>query len=206
LNYCITFVFKADKVLFKIIGGIVMFIKQDDLTIRNATIDDAPILGKWWRDGAVMAHAGFPKGLHVTDNEIATQLSADTDETRRRLIIEYCNIPIGEMGYYNKGDGVAEIGIKICDFEKQEKGYGTQLLNMLICTLFNKYGYSKIILDTNLNNKRAQHVYEKLGFRKVRVNMNSWKNQLGELQSSVDYEMTKNNFENHIKYAKITIV
>lgn len=175
-----------------------MFIKQDDFTIRNATIDDVPILGRWWRDGAVMAHAGFPKGLQITDNEIATLLSADRDETCRRLIIEYCNIPIGEMAYYNKGNGVAEIGIKICDFQKQEKGYGTQLLKMLISTLFCRYGYTKIILDTNLNNKRAQHVYERLGFRKVRVNMNSWKNQLGELESSVDYEMTKIDFDNHI--------
>lgn len=182
-----------------------MFIKQDDLTIRNATMDDVPILGKWWRDGAIMAHAGFPKGLQVTNNEIATQLSADTDETCRRLIIEYCNIPIGEMAYYNKGNGVAEIGIKICNFEKQEKGYGTKLLKILISTLFYEYGYSKIILDTNLNNIRAQHVYEKLGFRKVRVNMNSWKNQLGELESSVDYQMTKDDFENCIKFAKFSI-
>jgi len=172
-----------------------MYIKQGDLTTRNATIEDAPILGKWWRDGAVMAHAGFPKGLNITDNEIAAQVSEDTDETRRRLIIEYCNTPIGEMSYYNKGNGTAEIGIKICDFEKQEKGHGTRFLKMLIGTLFYKYGYSKIILDTNLNNKRAQHVYEKLGFHKVRVNMYSWKNQLGELQSSVDYEMTKDDFK-----------
>jgi hypothetical protein len=69
-----------------------------------------------------MAHAGFPKGLYITDDEIATQLATDTDETRRRLIIEYCNTPIGEMSYYNKDNGVAEIGIKICDFQKQENG------------------------------------------------------------------------------------
>jgi RimJ/RimL family protein N-acetyltransferase len=172
-----------------------MFIKQGDLTIRNAAIEDAPVLGKWWRDGAVMAHAGFPKGLNITDNEIAAQVSEDTDETRRRLIIEYCNTPIGEMAYYNKGNGIAEIGIKICDFRKQENGFGTRFLKMLISTLLYKYDYSKIILDTNLNNKRAQHVYEKLGFRKVRVNMDSWRNQLGELQSSVDYEMTKDDFK-----------
>jgi RimJ/RimL family protein N-acetyltransferase len=177
-----------------------MFIRQDDLTIRNATIDDAPILGKWWRDGAIMAHAGFPRGLQITDNEITTQLSTDTDETRRRLIIEYCNTPIGEMAYYNKGNGVAEIGIKICDFDEQERGHGTRLLKMLINELFYQYGYTKIILDTNLKNKRAQYVYEKLGFRKVRVNMNSWKNQLGELESSVDYEMTRNDFEGGTVY------
>lgn len=50
----------------------------------------------------------------------------------------------------------------------------------------------KIVLDTNLRNKRAQHVYERLGFRRLRVNVNSWVNQLGDLQSSVDYELNRN--------------
>lgn len=57
-------------------------------------------------------------------------------------------------------------------------------------------GYKKIILDTNVNNKRAQHVYEEFGFSKVRVRENSWKNQLGELQSSIDYEMYQEDFVN----------
>jgi RimJ/RimL family protein N-acetyltransferase len=171
-----------------------MLIKQNNLTIRNATQEDSETLGKWWRDGNIMAHAGFPKGLSITDSEIATQISKDTDETIRRLIIEHDNIAIGEMCYRNKGNAVAEIGIKICDFEKQEKGLGTQLLTMLITALFEELHYSKIILDTNLKNTRAQHVYEKLGFKKLRTNIDSWKNQLGELESSVDYEMTKIDF------------
>ena len=55
-------------------------------------------------------------------------------------------------------------------------------------------GYEKIILDTNLLNTRAQHVYEKLGFTKLRVNTNAWRDQLGNPQSSVDYEMNKRDF------------
>lgn len=58
-------------------------------------------------------------------------------------------------------------------------------------------GYKKIILDTNLNNLRAQHVYEKLGFQKIRVNVDAWKNQLGELQSSIDYELEEKDFINY---------
>lgn len=65
---------------------------------------------------------------------------------------------------------------------------------MLIQMLFLEMSYDKIILDTNLNNTRAQHVYEKIGFRKLRVNVNSWKNQLGEFQSSVDYEIKRDEF------------
>lgn len=175
-------------------GGHVMFIKQNNLKIRNASAEDAAILGKWWRDGKIMAHAGFPNGISITDKEIVEQLAADTDETHRRLIIEVDDLAIGEMNYRNKGNEIAQIGIKICDFSKHEKGYGTTLLKMLISGLFDEMGYAKIILDTNLNNLRAQHVYEKLGFRKVAVNYDSWKNQLGELQSSVDYELTKDEY------------
>ena len=173
-----------------------MFIEKDNLVIRNANNDDAKLLAEWWNDGAVMAHAGFPNGTGETAEGIAESLKTDTDETHRRLIIEFDKTPVGEMNYRNKGAGTAEIGIKICDFSKQEKGYGSKLLMMLISHLFESLGYDKIILDTNTNNTRAQHVYEKLGFRKLRVNVDSWRNQLGELQSSIDYEMTKEDFIN----------
>ena len=109
------------------------------------------------------------------------------------------NMPIGEMNYRNKGSQTVEIGIKICDFSKQNKGVGKILLIMLISALFKDFGYQKIILDTNLKNKRAQHVYEQLGFTKLRVNQNSWTNQIGELQSSIDYELYQKDFINFAK-------
>lgn len=170
-----------------------MQINHQSLCIRNATAQDAPTLCRWWNDGSIMAHAGFPNGLNTNQERIVQELSADSDETYRRLMIELDQVPIGEMSYRNKGNDVAEIGIKICDDSKQEKGLGTLLLKMLISALFAN-GYEKIILDTNLKNTRAQHVYEKLGFKKLRVNHNSWTDQLGELQSSVDYELPKSEF------------
>lgn len=176
-----------------------MLLQYENLVIRNATKADALILGKWWRDGAVMAHAGFPNGLSITDEQIASRLTRDTDKTGRVLIIEANGIPIGEMNYRNKGNLTAEIGIKICNKSEQEKGYGSKLLSMLISSLFYDKGYEKIVLDTNLNNVRAQHVYEKLGFKKLRVNRDSWKDQLGRLQSSVDYELTKVNWMSRCK-------
>ena len=68
---------------------------------------------------------------------------------------------------------------------------------MLIGWLF-RNGYSKIVLDTNLTNTRAQRVYESLGFRKVRTNIDAWKDQLGQLQSSVDYELVETDFTSYI--------
>ena len=166
---------------------------KNDLTIRNTLPSDAEQLCLWWNDGSIMAHAGFPEGLNTTAEEIRESLSKDSDETRRRHIIEYKGSPIGEMNYRNKGKGIAEIGIKICESGKHDKGLGTTLLSMFIDALFNCPGFIEIILDTNINNKRAQHVYEnKLGFKVA--GESKWQDRSGKTQYSIHYLLTKENW------------
>ncbi len=110
------------------------------------------------------------------------------------LIIEANSSPIGEMSYREVDEATVQIGIKICDFSQQEKGFGTSFLKMLIEHLFLDKGYEKIVLDTNLNNKRAQHVYEKIGFARIGVREHSFIDQLGNPQSSVDYELLREDY------------
>ena len=173
-----------------------MFIQYHDICIRNVEKADCAQLAEWWNDGKVMAHAGFPLGLGTSAEKIAEQVSNDTDETRRRLIIDCRGKSIGETSFTNKGDGIAEIGIKICNPDYQEKGLGRVILSLLIRRLFD-CGFTKIILNTNQKNTRAQHVYELLGFRKVRLNENAWQDQVGELQSFYDYELTPEHFRDY---------
>lgn len=175
-----------------------MNLNYNQLCIRNAEKRDCEQLARWWNDGKVMAHAGFPNGLGTSVDEIEKQIANDSDETKRRLIIEYKDKPIGEMSFYVYENAKYEIGIKLCEFEYQEKGLGRIVLSMLIEELFHM-GAQLIFLDTNLNNTRAQHVYEKFGFKRITIHYDSWRNQLGELQSSVDFELTKDDFCN-LKY------
>lgn len=175
-----------------------MELKYDKIFIRSAKPEDAEQLCNWWNDGSIMAHAGFPNGLGTTVSAVAAQIRQESDETTRRHIIFYEDVPIGEMNYRNMGNKTCEIGIKICDINSRNKGLGKIILSLFIDGLFSENGYEKIILDTNLNNKRAQHVYEQLGFRKVRTNIDSWKDQLGNMQSSVDYELTKQQFISYL--------
>ena len=164
-----------------------VFLQHDNLIIRTAMPEDAEQLILWWNDGSVMAHAGFPNGLGTTAEKERLRLPGN------RLIIEEAGRPIGECNARGVGEGAAEIGIKICETDCQNRGVGRMVLSMLIGHLFSE-GYDRIILDTNLNDLRAQHVYEKLGFRKLRVNIDSWFDQLGRPQSSVDYELTRQDF------------
>ncbi|MEK5253069.1 GNAT family protein [Paenibacillus sp. FSL F4-0125] len=180
---------------FKGMDEEIMYIENGNLVIRNATANDVPRLCSWWNDGRLMAHAGFPNGIGCTEQDILEKLLADTD-LNRRLILDIDGVPIGEMNYRSIADGTAEIGIKICDYNEQDKGFGTVFLTMLINFLFENMGYHTIVLDTNAKNSRAQHVYENIGFRKVALHLNAWRNQLGEWQSSIDYELTRAEFRN----------
>ena len=167
-----------------------MKIIYKDILIRNAGETDATQLASWWNDGSVMAHAGFPNGVNTNEERIKEQIKNYTDQ-HRVLMIEYKGKAIGEMNYEFSDDDRCEIGIKICDSTYQEKGLGRVILTLFIEELF-KMGAKTIFLTTNLNNNRAQHVYEKLGFKKIRIEYDSWTNQLGEKQSIVYYELKEN--------------
>lgn len=164
-----------------------MELQYGRILLRNAAKADAEQLTEWWNDGTIMAHAGFPNGLGTTVEEVIDRLG------KGQMVIEENNRLIGECNYRDKGQGVAKIGIRICETDCQNRGIGRVVLSMLIRYLFD-HGFVSIILDTNLENKRAQHVYESLGFRKLSVNYESWTDQLGNKQSSVDYELAESDF------------
>lgn len=167
-------------------------LQYGDILVRTARRSDAAQLAAWWNNGAVMAHAGFPEGLGTTEEEVAAGLGEGS------LMIEVQGRAVGECCYRVVDGGTAEIGIKICRRDYQERGIGRVVLSLLIRYLFDR-GFGKIILDTNLQNHRAQHVYESLGFRKVGVNVDAWRDQLGRLQSSVDYALTEGEFVDFVR-------
>lgn len=173
-----------------------MRLSRDDIVIRDAEAGDAAQLAEWWNDGGVMAHAGFPHGLGISAEEIAASLQNDSEDSRR-LIIEKGSVRIGEMNYRRTDGASAEIGVKICRSDYQDRGTGSIVLSMLIRELFSR-GFQKIVLDTNIKNGRAQHVYEKLGFVKKRVNVDAWEDQDGVPQTSVDYELAEDCFKSVI--------
>jgi len=180
-----------------------MIITKDNLMIRSATLEDAEILTAWWNDGNIMAHAGFPLGLNQSIEKTTEQIKANESSLSQRCIIEVNHIKVGEMNYWlYQDEKVASIGIKICNSDYQNKGYGTKFIKMLIEFIFTdeylngKCKINKIILDTNVKNKRAQHVYEKIGFSNLGINKKGWLDQLGIEQHCVDFAMTRAYFEN----------
>ncbi len=173
-----------------------MYLTYKELIIRPANEGDINILCDWWSDGSIMAHAGYPKGLK-TDKEKLKKILDNDNENSKLLIIEINEKRVGEMNY-NIKNGFAQIGIKICDFSYHGNGHGTNALRLLINYLFDTFNIERVCLDTNLLNVRAQYIYEKIGFVREKVNVDSWRNQEGELQSSIDYELKRETYTNRL--------
>ncbi len=104
-----------------------MKIENNKIVIRSAKLDDAKQLNTWWNDGKVMEHAGFPKGLGESLEKTKRLVSENENQLSQRCVIEIDSKLVGECSYRIYKNEAA-IGIKICDFNYQNKGYGTELL------------------------------------------------------------------------------
>ena len=167
--------------------GEMMETQQDGVVIRTAERFDAQQLVTWWNDGAVMAHAGFPYGLHTTEEKVIAVMCEG------RCMTEYDGRRIGECCWRDRGNHTAEIGIKICETDDQKHGISRKVLTILIDLVFQN-DFELIVLDTDVNNTRARHVYESLGFQLIKINENSWQDQTGVYRSSVDYQLKECDF------------
>ena len=168
------------------------------INLRSATKKDVNQLISWWADGRVMAHAGFPNGINTDKDKLTKDIQKQNNQVQpesERLVIEYNEKLIGEMSYRKLENNVYEIGIKICDFDYQNKGLGKYCMKALMNYLFQVRLATKIILDTNQLNKRAQYFYKKLGFKQVGIRENAFTNQLGVPQTAIDFELSQENFQ-----------
>ncbi len=73
-----------------------MLLCYNNITIRNATPKDGELLCQWWNNGELMVDVGFPKGLGTTAEKIFADLATDSDDTRRRLIVNWTGAPWGK--------------------------------------------------------------------------------------------------------------
>jgi len=84
---------------------------------------------------------------------------------------------IGYIGF-RVYDDQAEMMNFVVSMDHQDEGYGTQLLTFCLNELENKQ-VKTISLEVRKSNKKAQHVYEKMGFKLSHVRKKYYENEDG---------------------------
>jgi RimJ/RimL family protein N-acetyltransferase len=89
-----------------------------------------------------------------------------TNETRRRFVVlDEQNHVIGTVGLRNLDFNASEatLGI-IIRADVVGHGYGTDSVKTVLRYAFDILELDRVLLDVAINNRRARHVYDKLGF------------------------------------------
>lgn len=179
-------------------------IKGNKISFRPVQVSDGKLLCDWFNNGELMKHVGFNKGLNTSVSDLATKIAKEVEDKsenrsfRQFIVIENStNIPIGELSFNDLDlrNKSCSIGIKICDLDKQRMGYGYDALSIFLNYLFETYGLHRIELDTLLENVRAQHLYEKVGFKRIGLKRDCWIDPQNCYRSAVLMDILREEFD-----------
>ncbi|MFK7773532.1 MAG: GNAT family N-acetyltransferase [Saprospiraceae bacterium] len=138
------------------------------ILLREANLDDLEMLKYWDKQEHVIA--SDPDDDWNWEYELGRK-----PEWREQLIAEYNGRPIGviqiidpakEESHYwgNIGNRKKAIDIWIGEKNDLGKGYGTQMMTMVIDRCFANNDVDEILIDPLASNTRAIQFYKKIGF------------------------------------------
>ena len=142
-----------------------------NLRLRGFELEDAPTIIEHYNDLDVRRFLDHPFPLSLED---AKQWIHNTWETPKKgrayffaIALKESNQLIGTCGLFaiSRINRKAELMIVIYNKKNWGKGFGTEAIRLLLNYGFKQLNLNRICLFTHDNNLRAQHIYEKIGFK-----------------------------------------
>jgi len=141
------------------------------LTLRRATVEDAPLLRRWDDEPHVVA--SDPNDDWQWETELAEEWP-----WRDQLIAEVDGVPIGFLQIIDPAEEVSHywgdvpanlraIDIWIGEAAYLGRGYGTRMMRWAIDLCFAAPAVEAILIDPLASNARAICFYQRLGFKPV---------------------------------------
>ena len=160
--------------------------RRGDVTVRALTDadDDMQAMATWLSDQRVLQwFHGRDKPYDVPAVRGHYSSSTLADEGVHGCIIEFDGRPVGYIQFFEVSRYAAEYGFSVdddlsdvwaCDMfvgdvDRWGQGIGTASLSVVLDHLFVQRMARRVLIDPRVVNERAVHMYEKVGFRRVRV-------------------------------------
>ncbi len=148
-------------------------IKEDNIVVRGFTIDDVPDKVEWINNTVNNKYLHYDLPLE-TEKTRKWYIKNKDREDRIDAVIEVDGIPIGLIGLLqiDKKNKKAEFYICIGKSQYRGKGIALKASRMLVNYGFNKLLLNKIYLFTEVENKPAQNLFSKIGFKEEGILLN----------------------------------
>jgi RimJ/RimL family protein N-acetyltransferase len=144
-----------------------MQVRTARLVIRPLQRADVDAMAVWqpFADPSLAAYNPPDPSAQERDDWYALRTG---DPARREFAIEASGQVVGRISLRDMdGQGAARLGISI-GAQFVNRGLGTEALTGFLDWYFDEGGFSVMVLDVSASNRRAVHVYQKLGFRHVK--------------------------------------
>ena len=146
------------------------------ISFRKFTMEDVPLYYEW-AEKPYIKNMWFQPGYEPKE-AIIDKIKGSKLGVPFAILAD--NIPIGHIQYWsatidpsdifpNEPKGTYGIDLFIGEESYLDKGYGTEIMQLFVDFLFDKIQAKKLIIDPDIDNKRAIHCYEKVGFKYART-------------------------------------
>ncbi len=139
-----------------------------DVSFRPLVEADLPAVMRWLADPEVVQFYGDPPADLAAARE--DYVTPSLDSPTWRYVIEWRGQGVGEIQYYHRYAGEeyewdAGIDIFIGDPDARGHGVGLEAIRVMLRYLFEVKRVHRALIDPEVGNERAVHVYQRAGFR-----------------------------------------
>lgn len=130
--------------------------------------EDAPVYAKWMNDSSITDNLGNSTMVFSEEAE-RSWVEDNSGEYQFAIIDAQSDTIIGNCGIQAVSHTFqrAEIGLFIGDEENRNKGYGKEVLSLLLKFCFETLNLHNIMLKVFSFNERAIHTYKRVGFKEI---------------------------------------
>ena len=148
----------------------------DLVRLRALEIDDLDIILKHWNNFEMRQFLAVALPMSKNAERQWLERATTMDPWKDGSIVlaiedKKTNAFLGTTSFFDisKQNRRAEYGIAIHNPDNFGRGYGTDATKVMLWVGFHILGLNSIFLETLDKNERAQHAYEKAGFRRIGV-------------------------------------
>ncbi len=158
-----------------------MEFKDHGLALRPVRIDDGSILYRWLNDSRVLAFYEGRDRRHDMNMVRERFLSKTSPNPVLGHLVFWQGVPVGYVQTYlvdgdelmlygySRFDQVYGMDLFLGEPDRWNQGIGTLLVRAVANRLIQECEAEVIVVDPRVDNLRAVHVYEKCGFKRIRL-------------------------------------